>query len=154
MTIKELECKLDSYYHHRALKDAINRLKTLQDEYEALYDTSGSINYDGMPHNPSPGNPPLEAVCKMDDKPETLLRLIKEQRQTILSMTHMDELIESALHTLTPLKEEIIHLKHCERDNFKGIAKKLHYSESWVKHLYFDALYKILSFIKDSTKKH
>lgn len=154
MTIKELEYKLDNYYNHWALRDAINRLNILKAEYAALYDTNGSINYDGMPHNPSPGNPPLEAVCKMEDKPETLLRLIKEQRQTILSMTHMDELIESALHTLTPLKEEIIHLKHCERDNFKGIAQKLHYSESWVKHLYFDALYKILDFIKDSTKKH
>lgn len=148
MTIKELEHKLDNYYNHWALRDAINRLNILKAEYTALYDTNGSINYDGMPHNPSPGNPPLEAVCKMEDKPETLLQLIKEQRQTILSMTHTDELIGSALHKLEPSEEEIIHLRHCERMTFEKIASVLHYSKQYIKNKYYTVLRKIQGMIK------
>lgn len=152
MTVKELEYKLDNYYNHWALKDAINRLNALKAEYDALYDTAGAIRY-GMPHNPSPGNPPLEAVCKMEDKPEELQRLIEEQRQKVLSITRTDELIKAALHNLSSREEEIIHFKHCERDDFKTIARHMHYSESRIKHIYFNALKAVLHYLeKVSTK--
>lgn len=150
MTIKELEYKLDNYYNHWALKDAMNRLDILKAEFEALYDAGSAINYNGLPHSPSPGNPPLEAVCKLEDKPEQLQRLIEKQRRTILRMTHIDELIAIALHKLNPREEEIIHFKHCERDDFKTIARRMHYSESRIRHIYSNALYKIRIFLENN----
>lgn len=157
MLLKELEYKLDNYYNHRGLKDAINRLNTLKAEFAALYDSSGSIKYDGMPHGTMPGNAPLDAVCQLEDKPEQWKREISDRRKEIFELHHIDEAIENALQTLKPLEEEMIHLKHCEQMNFKQIAKATHYSESWAKHRYFSALSKILHIVdnkKDSTKKH
>jgi RNA polymerase sigma factor (sigma-70 family) len=155
MQLKELEYALDNYYNHWALKDSINSLNALKDGYEALYDTGGSINYDGMPHGNMPGNPSLEAVCKIGDKPEEIKKDITEKRKAILNIHRINREIEQALHSLEPPEEEIIHLRHMERMDFKSIGKATHYSESRIKHKYFSAMYKILYLVcekKVSTK--
>jgi DNA-directed RNA polymerase specialized sigma24 family protein len=149
MTLKDLEYKLDNYYNHWALKDAINRLNTLKAEYDALYDSSGAINYDGMPHSTTPHEPPLDAVCRMGEQPEKLRAEIVNQRKAILEISYVDATIETALHSLKPPEEEIIHLKHCEGMKFPEIAATLHFSESRAKHKYLSAMYEILYLVGD-----
>lgn len=147
MTPKELEYKLDNYYHHQALKDSIDRLDTLKAEYDALYPAAGGMQYDSMPHSPNPGDPTLEAVQRMADKPEELRAEIERKRQEILEIHRTDEAIECALHKLEPREEEIVHLRHCEKISNKEAANAMHYSEDWARHLYSNTICKILGMI-------
>jgi hypothetical protein len=151
MTLKDLEYKLDNYYNHWALKDAINRLKSLEAEYKALYDTSGAINYDGMPHSTTPHEPPLDAVCRMEDKPEELQKVIIKQRLIILEINSTDEAIETALHRLEPPEEEIIHLRHMERMSWPDIGNVTHYTERWAREKYLRVLHKLLFCLNEKT---
>jgi DNA-directed RNA polymerase specialized sigma24 family protein len=148
LTIKELEYKLFNYYDHRGLNDAINYLDGLKAAHEALYSTSGGMDYSGMPHSSTPSEPPLEAVIRMQDKPEKLRAEIKQAQAQIIEITETNGKIEKALHNLAPIENEIIHLRHCERMKWGEISKATYYSESRIKHKYFEVLRKIINSIQ------
>jgi hypothetical protein len=159
MTVKSLEYALDNYYQHWGLKAAINRLNALKDEYNALYDTASGMDYSGMPHSSTPGNPPLEAVVHMQDKPEDLRAEIAEQRAKILEIHWTNRSIEQALHKLDPREEEIIHLRHCERmefhgkGRFKGIDEIMHYSADYLQRIKYPLIMqKILKMMEGENK--
>ena len=154
MTAKELEVKLDNYYNEWDKKAIRRRLKSLRSDLQDLYNASGAINYDGMPHSTLPGNPVLKSVIQIDDEPEKIQAEIREKHRKLLEINRLNRRIEAALSKLTATEYKIIYLKFAEGMEFKdkynkpGIAETVHYCEQHLrKRVYPRILEKILSAI-------
>lgn len=146
----KIERMLDNYYTGMWERQIRRRLKTLKGEYADLFLSGGGINYDGMPHNPNPGNPPLDAVCRIGDDAEKIKADISKKHHELLECTRTNRKVEDVIFTLSEVEQKILYMRFSENRPWKrkgeaeGIADKLHFTPDYLrKNAYPNILEKI-----------
>lgn len=94
--------------------------------YESLYDTTGAINYDGMPHGNKISNTTALSAIKIADT-DTAER-IKELKIRILELKKLRTEIMKEIYSLAPVHKAIICGFYIQGQKWEQIAEQINYS--------------------------
>ena len=143
MNIDEVKQYLSQYYY---LSQKIDSLKEEYQCLEVLADGTQGINYEPKAHMQPSGKAPF---IRYLDKLEKKRRQIDEKIEELLGLK---EEIEEAIATVDdPVMELVLTYRYINCYDWIDIAKKLHYTESYLFKLHRKAL--SLVKIKDDSKR-
>lgn len=133
MTRKEAEIAIGNYYNGWAEKQIRRSLKMLRAELADLYEGGGGINYDGMPHSTTPGNPPLEMVSRMDGEPERLRADIAEQHRKLLGCIRKNREVQKAIERLSDVEQGLLYMHFVAPRKWETISQSTHYNAEYLR---------------------
>lgn len=96
------------------------------EQYESVYDTTGAINYDGMPHGSNTSDSTALLAIKIAGT-DTAER-IKELKGRIQELKKLRTEISKEIYSLTPIHKAIICGFYLQGQKWERIAEQISYS--------------------------
>ncbi len=96
------------------------------EQYESVYDTTGAINYDGMPHGSNTSDSTALLAIKIAGTDTT--ERIKELKGRIQELKKLRTEISKEIYSLTPIHKAIICGFYLQGQKWERIAEQISYS--------------------------
>lgn len=148
---------IDNYYNHWDTRRTSAKLKADKEDLNNLFQCGVGINYDGMPHSPTPGNPPLETVTRIDEDVQWYQDQIARGQKKLRECAKMHRKVGEAVATLSEFEQQVLYMRFKEdralsrKNGVDGIAEKLHYTPRYFKEfIYCEILFKVFQALKIS----